>query len=254
MTSRGPFPAAASTLLAPLLDGPPRALVEVARTRLAVHYETGDPALPVVCVLGPGAVRLPHAVLTSTLPGHGLLRLEGGMLVSAASTWRVSRWWQPSRPAGSAPPPDPDRTAAAQRLVAAARAPGDPALRPTYDALDPRLLVGRGPGLTPSGDDVLAGALVTAHATADRRLAGWRAGTRAVLAAGRTTAVSRGMLVAALDGWACPELAGYVDALRGRGDLAGATDRLLAVGHSSGAALAHGVLHTLTTRELRGAA
>jgi hypothetical protein len=254
VTSRGPFPAAASTLLAPLVDGPPRVLVEAARTRVSVHYETGDPALPVLCVLGPGAVRLPHGVLTATLPGHGLVRLEGGMLVSAASTWRVSRWWPPPRPTGSAPPPDPARTAAAQRHIAAARAPGDPALRPTYDGLRPRLLLGRGPGLTPSGDDVLAAALVTAHATADPRLPGWRAATRSALAARPTTPVSHGILAAALDGWATPELAGFVDAVRGLGDLPAATDRLLAVGHSSGAALAHGVLHTLTTRELRGAA
>ena len=62
------------------------------------------------------------------------------------------------------------------------------------------------------------------------------------------------MLHAALDGWATTELAGFLHAVCGGGDLEAATDRLLAVGHSSGAALAAGVRYTLTTRELRGAA
>ena len=253
MSSRAQVPSAASTLLARLLDGPPRPLVEAARTRLSVHYTTGDARLPVLCVVTPEAVRLPNAVVSSTLPGHGAVTVGKGMLRSATADWRVSRWWRPPRPAGLEPPPDLSMAAEALRR-AAVRAPGDPAVRPSYDALDPSLLLGHGPGLTPSGDDLLAAALVTARATGDPRLPAWRAGTVAALTPGRTTAVSHGILSAALDGWATPELAGFLDAVCGAGELTRATDRLLAVGHSSGAALARGVLHTLTTRELRGAA
>ena len=81
--------------------------------------------------------------------------------------------------------------------------------------LRPELLVGAGPGLTPAGDDVLAGALVAAHATGDPRLEALRAGTRAALRTRGTTAVSRGLLTHALDGWATPELAAFVTAVCG---------------------------------------
>ncbi len=134
------------------------------------------------------------------------------------------------------------------------RLPGLPQVPPSYDGLSPGALVGAGPGLTPSGDDVLAGALVTAHATADPRLDRWRHATRRALARRRTTAVSRALLHHALDGHATPELADAVVALCRDADPGPAVRRLLAVGHSSGAALLGGVLHTLTTRTLRGAA
>jgi hypothetical protein len=114
--------------------------------------------------------------------------------------------------------------------------------------------VGAGPGLTPAGDDVLAGALVTAAATGDPRLPLWRRATRRELAIRGTTAVSRSMLAAALDGYATPELAGLLTAVCTGRDATEARARLLGVGHSSGSALLVGVLHTLTTTHLRGAA
>lgn len=132
--------------------------------------------------------------------------------------------------------------------------PGVPVVRPSYDGLDPTALVGAGPGLTPAGDDVLAGALVTAHATADPRLRSWQRATRRCLSEGHTTAVSRALLHHALDGFATSELHDYLTAVCTGSDLAAPTSRLLAVGHSSGAALAVGVRHTLDTRRLRGAA
>jgi hypothetical protein len=63
------------------------------------------------------------------------------------------------------------------------------------------------------------------------------------------------MLHHAADGWATPELAAFVTAAC-RGDAGRETERLLAVGHSSGAALASGAWHVLSTRpsEHRGAA
>lgn len=226
--STGVVPAAASALLSGLL-GSDAPLVEVARTRLSVHYETGRPDVPVLCVCDPRAVRLPNAVLTPVLP-TGPLVVRAGALVSADATWRVTRWWQPARPRGLAPP------------SAAVSLPGvDVPL-----ALSPHDLVGAGPGLTPSGDDVLAGLLVAAHATADDRLLSWQAATRDALSVRRTTVVSRGLLHHALDGWAIPELADFLVAACD-GDPADAGARLLAVGHSSGAALASGALHVLNS-------
>lgn len=222
---------AASTLVADVLDAP---LVEVARTPVSVHYETGHPAVPVLCVATPEAVRLPNAAVVTELP------VGRPQLV-------VRRWWSPPRPTGLVPP-------APARLAGLAGT--------TYDVLSPRALVGSGPGLTPTGDDVLAGALVAAHATEDLRLAEWRRRTSVALATRRTTAVSRALLVHAMDGYAIPELARFLVALC-RGDdpapslapsLAPPLAALRAVGHSSGQALVDGVVHALSTRPHEGAA
>jgi hypothetical protein len=221
----GPLPCAASTLVAPVLDSPAR-WVEAARTRVSVHYETGSSAAPVVCVGLPEAVRLPYGVVVAELPAPGPVALV------------PRRWWRPDRPVGLTAP-DP------RRLPPLGRFTGPP---------EPRDLVGRGPGLTPDGDDVLAGLLVAAAAVGDARLAAWRATTRSALAARRTTAVSVGMLHAALDGWATPPLADALRALCGPDDPSTAVDALLAVGHSSGRALLDGVLYVLATGTREGAA
>lgn len=231
-------PAAASSLLAGLLDASAarRAdLVEVARTRASVHYETGNPDVPVLCVCLPSAVRLPNALVAGVLP-TGRVTVDRGAVVGGACAWRVRRWWTPPRPRGLTVP-------------AAVSLPGIP----MAGEIRPMDLVGAGPGLTPSGDDVLAGALVAAHATADPRLASWQAATRRAVRARGTTAVSLGLLRHALDGWATTEVADFVTGVCS-GAVGGSVDRLLAVGHSSGAALASGVLHVLTSAPLEGAA
>jgi hypothetical protein len=220
----GEFAGAASTLLADLLMEPGLRLRELARTASSVHYDTGHDEVPVLCVATRDAVRLPHTFVTGTLP-------TAPELVDAS--WRVARWWHPSRPVGLVAP-------SAQRLAELGGT--------TYDALQPDALVGRGAGLTPEGDDVLAAALVTAHATADPRLESWREATRAALRRHRTTAVSRGILHHALDGYATPELAELLVVLCRGGELSGPAARLRALGHTSGAALLDGVAYTLTSR------
>jgi hypothetical protein len=211
-----------------------------------VHYETGDAGLPVLAVVTPDAVRLPNSLVTDRLPDDGDLLVGAGRLVQIVgdrtATWRVTRWWRPARPTGLAPP----------RAVPGCEPPrplGVPLPPPTYDGLDPAELLGAGPGLTPAGDDLLAGALVAGQATGDPRTADWRARTRDALAARSTTAVSRGLLHCALDGYATAELAAALTALCRGEDSREPVRRLLAVGHSSGAALLAGVLHTLSTRD-----
>lgn len=232
------------------MDGPERDLQEVARTRVSVHYETGDSRLPVLTVSTPFAVRLPAALVTSTLPSSAPVTLGDGRLAQQAACWRVSRWWRPERPTGLVPPavdlgvlpPQVDRAA------------GVPPLPPTYDGLRPMDLVGHGPGLTPAGDDLLAGALVAAHATGDPRFPAWRAATLGALTSRRTTAVSRALLHHACDGYAAAELAEFVVAACSGLDMPRARRRLLGVGHLSGLALMTGALHSLTTQRLEGAA
>jgi Protein of unknown function (DUF2877) len=229
-------PAAASSLLADLLDAGTD-LVEVARTRCSVHYETGRADVPVLCVCEPTAVRLPSSVVTPVVP-QGRLVVRAGALVGADATWRVTRWWRPPRP---------------RDLTAPTWSPAVPGVDVPAEVV-PGDLVGAGPGLTPSGDDLLAGALVAAHAVADPRLPGWQRDTRTALRERGTTAVSRGLLSHALDGWATPELAAFVTAACA-GDVSTAAPALLAVGHSSGPALAAGALHVLDRASaLRGAA
>jgi hypothetical protein len=235
--SATPVPCAASSLLLGLLADSGSSLVETARTRVSVHYETGRADVPVLSVCSPEAVRLPAALVTTVLPAGPVEPTTGG-LRGAESSWRVTRWWQPPRPRG---------------LQCPSRPPEVPGVEPLH-SLDPRALLGRGPGLTPEGDDVLAGALVAARATADPRLACWQAQTREALAARRTTVVSRALLHHALAGYATPELADFLAAVCGGRPAGAATRRLLAVGHTSGAAVAAGALHVLTTGAERAAA
>jgi len=114
-------------------------------------------------------------------------------------------------------------------------------------AADPacaRALLGFGSGLTPLGDDVLAGwlgAMVAAghpgrHAVADEV---------ARLAPARTTLFSATLLGCAMRGEVLPEYAALVGAL-GRRDHRRQLERLAAVGHTSGRGLVLGLVLALT--------
>jgi hypothetical protein len=109
------------------------------------------------------------------------------------------------------------------------------------------LLLGRGAGLTPEGDDVLSAALsahfllaeATGRSSIDReRLASdLDEPTRT-----RTTSFSGTLIRHAICGRVAAPVADLLRALTDATDLARAGQRLLAVGHSSGPALAAGVL------------
>lgn len=101
---------------------------------------------------------------------------------------------------------------------------------------DAELLLGLGPGLTPSGDDYLGGALVAlrlfGHAADADALWRWL-GPRL---SARTSMISAAHLAAAAEGEAHESLHGCIDAL-GAGvttDWAARLDRLASVGHCSG--------------------
>ena len=102
-------------------------------------------------------------------------------------------------------------------------------------------LVGRGHGLTPSGDDALAAALLAARALDSDRAAALAGAVRSRLSA--TTAVSAALLEAAADGWAVPEVVALVEAAAA-GDVRGTESLLppvLALGHHSGSDLVAGL-------------
>jgi hypothetical protein len=111
---------------------------------------------------------------------------------------------------------------------------------PDEQALAAAGLLGRGPGLTPSGDDVLAGFLLGALAFG--RCADGVLRIVEEQAARATTALSAQLLTQAVEGYCVPELATVLAASSGRPVPPNAIARLLAVGHTSGAALAHGVV------------
>lgn len=112
------------------------------------------------------------------------------------------------------------------------------------------VLLGRGGGLTPLGDDVLCGWLAAHRATGVATPA-VDAAVRAGL--GRTTLLSATLLDCALEGEVLPELGAWLAAAGGFGRLDGSTTALLAVGGSSGAGLMAGALlalDDLTAREV----
>lgn len=194
----------------------------------SVVYVAVPHAFGVIAVLGRDAVRLPCGLAvparTLDLPGDAVV--GDGALRFGRITIRPGR--VVSAVVGRRPAPLRARVRAAQAAV-------DPA-----DLTRPHQLLGQGAGLTPQGDDVLGGYLAGAAAY------GLPAhDVRALVhgeAASRTTTLSAALLRHAAAGEAIPQVDGLLDALDGRRPLDPALAELFAVGHTSGAALASGVV------------
>jgi len=231
-------PGAASTAVRPLLVGtpPPGRVVGVHPT--SVYVETGAEmvALETADGLGlPCAVRLgadrTAAPFRGVRPGDvavvGQGRVRVGRLVVP-----VVRWWAPRRPRPGH---------AYGRIEGLARLLADRPC-PVHASLPVAELIGRGPGLTPAGDDVVAGLLIGLHHHPDLR----DPVTAEVLPlAGGTSALAGALLRSAAAGQHIPAVIDVADGLAGHRTDEGfetALRRLLAVGHSSGTALAHGLL------------
>lgn len=112
-----------------------------------------------------------------------------------------------------------------------------------------RSLLGKGPGLTPEGDDYLAGALAAtrllAEAMGREQIIAMIAGISvplAQLADARTTTFSAALIHSALRGQVAEPAGALLRALTGRGDIAAAHLGLVRVGHTSGPALAAGMV------------
>lgn len=277
-----PYPVAASAALELVLVGPTRPATVIATTPHALYLQTTEPEPALLCLASPTAVRVPCAlVLEKARPpqsppgtpadvGDGHVSIYGP---HGDLAFRVQRWWRPPRPRGLGTAP-PARLAAAVRwLTGRVADPLDPAGRGAVAELVARLaagrapdkpvarLLGRGPGLTPTGDDVLAAALVTLHAFGAPAAARLADSVRA-LAPAATTAVSAALLRHAAEGRCIPQLADLLVAVggsprpakpgpapdeaetlpRAADTLPRAAGALLAVGNCSGAGLLHGVL------------
>ncbi|MDX6324524.1 MAG: hypothetical protein QOK15_878 [Nocardioidaceae bacterium] len=114
----------------------------------------------------------------------------------------------------------------------------------TGDSSSVRHLLGRGPGLTPLGDDVLSGWLVTAVTTGHEALPPVRDAVAGYAA--RTTLLSATLLGCAARGEALPQVRDLLHSLDGPPEASErALDRLVAVGGTSGAGLALGCLTAL---------
>ena len=251
--ARTVVPAAASSLTAGLLEAAPTAATVLAAHRFGLYLAVGPAVLPVLtsdAVPLPTAVRLAGragSVDWSVAPGDRV-EVGGGRVVLPSGELVVARTWRPSR---------------VRRRTASGRGGihwqwGDDrewladGIRDAVCSADPephvRALLGRGAGLTPSGDDALAGALLVGHGlgTVDRLAAAVRDRL------GATTAVSAALLDAAADGYAARPVVRLVDAaVAGNADaVSRAMPAVLAIGHTSGADLVTGIRAALRARGL----
>ncbi|MEO3869161.1 DUF2877 domain-containing protein [Nonomuraea sp. B12E4] len=254
---------AASAAVRPVLESSRRPARVLAVFPAGVYLEVRTELEPsVIAVITGEATRLPNSVLLATPLPHVTVGDEaavGDRTVDLGPlSLSVRRWWDPA--------PPPGRTGLA-RLARAAAVLGDPPGRGLAGngAVDmlasscakgrllgvvtaAEQLVGLGPGLTPSGDDVLAGLLVTLRhlgmaAGVERAVwvADWLAATVTYDARTRTTPLSATLLHCAARGEASPEVIAVLRAIVGGQALEPALRRLHRLGHTSGADLAQGV-------------
>jgi Protein of unknown function (DUF2877) len=255
------LPGVMSTAIRDRIVGPPRGGRLMAVFAAAVYIDLGD---AVVAVVTRDGVRLPNAVVVP-VPGSGRpftavngdasVTVGGGDIALNGLVVRAVRDWDPRPLLPQADPGALRRGLAGFREIVAA-SPARPGL-PVPDQLADACvqaslaaaacaadkLVGLGPGLTPSGDDVLAGTLA-----ALRLLGGDPAFTTALadhvgaVGGRRTTALSATLLRLAGQGNVAAEVGQVIKALNGQGSLEEAARRLHAIGHTSGADLAQGLL------------
>lgn len=263
-------PASASTGVAELLRGPVRPARVLMSVPAAVYLQvaggdvvgvlTSDAArLPLGCVLFRPSNGRPLVALPSGAPAE----VGGGRIVVGDLAVSAAAWWNPRPKLPSLRPallPEGVRQLrnalygegvphSAFTLPGLPTGPGGPlaALRGAVRRadLDAALrtatrLIGLGPGLTPAGDDVMAGTIaglvLLGHPSAERFAAAVYS-----LAAGRTTELSRALLRHAACGRVSGEYAAVVYGLVGERPLAPAVAGLLATGSTSGRAMALGL-------------
>jgi hypothetical protein len=282
---RTPVAGGASLALRAPLRRPRSAARVIAAFPSALYLRLRSETEPrVVALVSSDAARPPNSIVVSApardLPfgaaregdeawvGEGLVDIAGPAHAGGSGTSprirvKVRRWWDPSPALGPLSPVDiaqgllvlESETAGAAcglaehpgpRILAERCAEGD--LAYAVDAAE--RIVGLGPGLTPSGDDVLAGLLLSLRVFGTSLpcgetaiwLADWLGAAVTAHADTRTTPLAATLLHCAALGQAGTELAAVLHGMAGRCPLQPAVRRLLGVGHTSGADLAWGVL------------
>lgn len=268
-----PIGVAAGAAVASLLRGPTRTGTVIGSFSAATVIGVDTPAGPrVVTLLAPGASGTPHGV---RMPGPlgsdrtadrvrdragDRVTLGNDRVVHRGHERRIVRYWPTAIPLVQILPPAAQVLAHGLRDapigvprsrvddLAQALAAGDPS--PAV-----RALLGVGAGLTPGGDDVLAGLLVGLRAAG-------RDVERAAIAAAlgedlpdRTTALSADLLRLAAAGHAMTPVLTLLGALHGQSSGAAptparirtATAAVLEIGHTSGADLLTGLQLGLAT-------
>jgi Protein of unknown function (DUF2877) len=275
---RPPVAGAAGLTLRSVLDPPRRPARIIAAFPAAVYLEVrGDTEPRVLALVSSDAVRLPNAVVVVATGRERPFRRvhEGdeawvgdGRIDTDGLQIKVRRWWDPAPALGTLAVHD---LAHGVRLLETALAEAGAAaesglaghpdpIRLAHRCAEGDLagaveaaerIVGLGPGLTPSGDDILSGLLIAlrlmGRAAGPRgRTAVWTAdwlGAAVTADAGtRTTALAATLLHCAASGAAGAEVAAVLRAVAGKEPPVPAVRRLLAAGHTSGADLAWGVL------------
>ncbi|MFS1302160.1 DUF2877 domain-containing protein [Streptosporangium longisporum] len=259
---------AASTTLRRMLEAPRSPARVLAAFPAGVYLEVRTELEPqVIAVVTGQATRLPNAmVISGPMPGVAVgdeACVGDGSIDLGRLSLRAHRWWDPAPPLGPVPVERLARSLPALTGLCerSARRPGlegngaagllaqgcaEGSLLKSVTAAEQ--LVGLGPGLTPSGDDVLAGLLVALRhlggaAGAGRAvwLADWLAAAVTFDVRGRTTPISASLLQCAARGEASGEVLAVLRGLAGRQSLEPALHRLLRLGHTSGADLAWGL-------------
>jgi hypothetical protein len=252
-------PAWASVAIGRLLAGSWRTASVIACMEIASYITVPMPDSPaqLMALLSPAAIRLPLGVCVSggRLPDVGAeVRVGHGLVDVPGRTWRPVRWWDPrphvdsdalvhhgrallgvvrDEPASSFGHPLPEALA-----VAGALAAGDAAA-----AFD---VIGLGPGLTPAGDDVVAGALAVLALVG--RLDDSVRDAIAARARTHTAALSAALLEAAGKGQMIPQAARLLTTLAaGEPDehVVSAAGALFRIGSTSGHDLCAGMAGAL---------
>ncbi|WP_161988535.1 DUF2877 domain-containing protein [Pedococcus bigeumensis] len=257
------WPAAVSERSVGLLHGQPRRARVLGSFPTALYLQVGGHA-EVLPVVTPDGLRLPTALAVATVlptvgwgtqPGDEVV-VGGGEVRLSGLTIRALRTWRPHQVAAAeagagvlSAPLAPLRLA----WRASARTLTDGLLAGDLGSLTDRVgtLVGAGPGLTPSGDDVLCGILLglRLHPRGSDALRErlWAAVRPRLMT---TTSLSAALLTEAEQGYAVAPVVRLVEALAGHdgGHDAGhdpgpveAVQAVLAIGHSSGADLLGGL-------------
>jgi hypothetical protein len=212
----------------------------------------------VIMLSAQDAVRFPNAILARggwdrLEPGEEIL-IGSGAVLGRSIDWHIARWWDPGVTQIDAEPTEViarvscvarSLPAAPQLTLEAALASGDHAAIVGAGSD----MLGAGRGLTPEGDDRLAGSFVAyRHVTASLGHPELGAmiddvgGELLDAASKKTTRLSVTLLRHALAGEVPDPVADLIRALTGWGSLPAALERCLALGGSSGRALARGIV------------